>query len=378
MCSRKWVILIILVMFAAVACRPTPRGDKDNTNKEEKNAERGVDGQGGSEKTSSSPEVSSKKITGEETNSDIQLTYAEEQAAEFDELNRSSRVLCWVGGLIIKQYPGDKMPQIATLPEGEEVEYLYQRTARKSEYTFKGQKFKDSWYLIRTASGVIGWVHGGGIRFIPEPQEFVVRNDSKATQRTGEDVAEDPSLAQQTNDWVFVPGKRVGSIHRKVTENQLVKLFGFDQVKRGEITTTGSKKEPCTYVYKDTPDEIAITWKDSPRTQIKAVYINKNGGKWHSAEGIKNGISLQDLAKLNENPLSFYGFDWDYSGTVGSWKKGRMEKFTKYFYVVLHYNPEKSSKEYLNQMKGNKVLTSSMESARGVDIFVKRIVVYLD
>ena len=126
------------------------------------------------------------------------------------------------------------------------------------------------------------------------------------------------------------------------------------------------------------PDELAVTWKDAPRTKIKAIYLTQKGGRWHSAEGIKNGLSLQDLAKLNEAPVQFYGFDWDYSGTIGSWKKGKMEKFTKHFYIVLHYNPEKSSKEFLAEMKGNKTFTSAMESSKKVEIFIKRIVVYLD
>lgn len=374
---RTYILLFMFFFGIAVsACRPTP---KDATTKEkgENTSERGLD-EGGEVTPKTKPGSEVTKRVKEETPEEEQLTFAEEEALEFQELSKSSRIKCWVGGLIIKQYPGDKMPKLSTLTEGEELEYLYQRTARKSEYTFKGQKFNDSWYLIRSGSGVIGWVHGGGIKFLPDSPESVVRTEGKNNQRVSESDSDDPSLAQQANDWVFVPGKRVGSINRKTTEDQLVKLFGPDYVKRGEVVTTGSKKEPCTYVFKDMPDEIAITWKDKTRTKIKAVYINKKGGRWHSAEGIKTGITLQDLAKLNENPVQFYGFDWDYSGTVGSWKKGKLEKFTQHFYIVLHYNTDKSSKEFLQQMKGNKTFTSSMESSRNVDIFIKRIVIYLD
>lgn len=368
--------ILFLVFFGIVAgaCRPTP---KENTGKEETTKERGLD-EGGETPSKNKPVTETTKRVSGENSGDEPLSFAEEEANEYHELSNSSRIKCWVGGLILKQYPGDKMPKLATLTEGEELEYLYQRTARKSEYTFKGQKFKDSWYLVRSASGVTGWVHGGGIKFLPDSPESVVRTEGKSNQRIQESEPDDPSLAQQSNDWVFIPGKRVGSVNRKTTEEQLVKLFGPDYIKRGEISTTGSQKEACTYVFKDMPDEIAITWKDKPRTKIKAVYITRKGGRWHSAEGIKTGISLQDLAKLNENPVQFYGFDWDYSGTVGSWKKGKLEKFTKYFYIVLHYNADKSSKEFLQQMKGNKIFTSSMESSRNVDIFIKRIVVYLD
>ena len=231
-------ILLFLLSFSLllVACRPIPKDGTDTRDTGGETKERGLDEPNNKQESSTEP---TQKVKDGSTQEPEKLTYAEEESLEFEELSQSPRAKCWVGGLIVKAYPGETMPKVATLETGEEVEYLYQRTARKAQYTFKGQKFSDSWYLIRTASGVVGWVHGGGIKFLPNSPESVVRVEGQNNQRVEGKEISDPSLAQQANDWVFVPGKRVGSIHAKVSEDQLVKLFGPDYVKRGEIVTTG-------------------------------------------------------------------------------------------------------------------------------------------
>lgn len=324
------------------------------------------------ERSTEAKEVASPEET-EET-----FRYTEDHSTEFKELSRSNHAKCWVGGLIVKQYPGENTPKLATLKENEQVEYLYQRTARTSEYTFRNQKFRDAWYLIKTDAGVIGWVHGGGLKFSEVPST-VADNESGGSGSTQRVANPNPSGSIKIlNDWVFVPGKRVGTISRQTTEEKLVMLFGPDKIKRGKVKVPGNKEEACTFVFQGEPDEIAITWKDDTRTKIRAVYINNVGGKWHSQEGIKVGMPLADLAKVNETPITFSGFDWEYGGTISNWRKGNIEKFTKYFYVVLNYNEAKSSKEYLSQMKGDKYIHSNGEAARHVDIQVKRIVVYVD
>lgn len=302
------------------------------------------------------------------------LGHLSQEAQEFKELAKPSKVKCWVDGLIVKSQPGKDMPQLATMREGQEAEYMYQRTVRQSEFTLRGQQFEDAWYLIKLNDGTMGWVHGGGIRFV-EPQSLL-NPENKERDLNARKSSEGNQKVE--NDWIFVPGKRVGPIKLKSTEEDLVTFFGSDAVSRGEISIPSGKKEACTFVYKGTENELAIVFKDATRTKIKAIYFTKAEGKWQSPEGLSVGMSVDELIKLNEAPIAFYGFDWEYSGVINSWKKGNIDKYTKYFYTALSYDKSSSSSEFLEKMKGNQLIVSNSASLHRVKLYVERIVVYLD
>lgn len=341
-----------------MACRPTPTKKTEDDSPVTTTTSRSAD-----------------EAEKEEAESAVALRHTEEEAMEYREMSRTKRVRCWVDGLLIKQFPGDQMPKVGTMHLDEEAEYLYQRTARVSEYVFRGQKFTDAWYLIKNKEGIIGWAHGGGLKFVETSPDVIRGNEGQ----TDVNARKSENNATPTeNDWVFLPGRRMGSIVRNTSEEKLVSLFGPDNLKRGKVTTIGTTTENCTYIYRDTPDEIAITWKDETRTKIKAVYLSNIGGKWHSPSGIKIGMKLGDLAKLNEAPILFYGFSGEYSGTISDWKKGKIAPATSGFYVVLNYDGSRSSQEFLAQVKNEKVFNSNAEPFRHIDVYIKRIVVYLD
>jgi len=356
-------ILCCLGMFA---CKPTKVKEKEKTE------DRSIDTP---PKTDVPPEPSNptERISGE-VSEDENLDHLTDEAQEYMELSKPNLVKCWVGGLRVKSQPNEDFPDVARLKEGETATYLYQRTVRKTKYKFEGQWFEDPWYLIRTKTDLVGWVHGGGIKFV-EVNPVASKEGERGMDKR---VAEVPVNPKIENDWIFVPGKRIGQIKLTTSEAMLVKLFGADKVKRGEVSTDAGKKEACTYVMKGEADELAITWKDATRTKVKAVYISNINAKWHSPEGVRMGQSLQELAKVNEAPISFYGFDWEYSGTISTWRNGIVGKYLKHFYLVLHYNESKSSKEFLSKMKGEKILHSNGQAAQNVAIYVKRIVLYLD
>lgn len=350
-------LIIPFLCFFCFACRPTPTKKKEDGSPATPTADRGIE-----------PKT-------DEDESDAALRHTGEEVVEYNEMSKPKRVRCWVDGLIMKQFPGNDMPKVGTMRLDEEAGYLYQRTARLSEYVFRGQKFTDAWYLVQNKAGIMGWVHGGGLKFVETSPEVIRGNEGQTDANARK--AENGNLPTE-NDWVFLPGKRIGSISRNTSEEKLVSLFGPNNLKRGKVVTIGAATEACTYIYKDTPDEIALTWKDDTRTKVKAVYMGTFGGKWHSPSGIKIGMSLGDLAKLNEAAILFYGFAGEYSGTISDWKKGKISPATKGFYLVLHYDENKSSKEFLAQVKQEKTFNSNAEPFRHVEVYIKRIVVYLD
>ncbi len=301
-------------------------------------------------------------------------------STEFQELARPSKVQAWVDKLIVKGQPGSNMPQVATMKEGELATYLKQRTVRKSEFTLRGQRYYEPWILIRTKDSIMGWVHEGGIRYMEEDLLSLLSGGqgSSTTQRTrGLDSSNDPAAPAETMDFFILPGQRMGPIKVGTSEEALVRLYGAASVGRSTVRTTGENMEPCTVLMPGTVNELRITWKDESRNRIKAVYLDRPG-RWISPMGLRVGMSLSDLTKANKSPLSFYGFNWEYSGTISSYRNGALGKYEKYFYVVLSPRNSQQVASLLSNFQGNQVLSSNKEGIEQLDLVVNRVVVYLD
>ncbi|WP_417884781.1 hypothetical protein [Zunongwangia sp.] len=111
------------------------------------------------------------------------------------------------------------------------------------------------------------------------------------------------------------------------TNSEILELYPDAQPESGtnlkDVIEEEAEDRQYTILYPDTPDEILISWKDDAKTSIYDIYYNKDG-KWQSEKGIQVGTSYDQLVKLNEKPIQFYGFGWDYSGAV-DWNGGKLE-----------------------------------------------------
>lgn len=297
-----------------------------------------------------------------------------DMSVEFQEMTRPNQVQAWVDKLIVKVQPGEDMPQVGTLSEGETAEYLYQRTVRKTEFTLRGQRFYEPWILIRTKEGVMGWVHEGGVRYLaPDYREWL--GGGGTTDPTARTRGPAGSLSQ---DFLIVPGKRVGPVRLKTSETELITLFGPANVQRGTVDLPDKRQEPCTIVLGGTHDAMRITWKDDTRSQVKAVYFDDPQSRWYTPEGLTVGLPANEVVKVNKAPFSFYGFNWTYSGTVSSWRSGSLASYEKYGYVVFEPRPDAAGQSLMPKFQGNQVFTTNVEGLEHLHMVVKRIVVYLD
>ena len=83
------------------------------------------------------------------------------------------------------------------------------------------------------------------------------------------------SSGVQENDWVIVPGKRVGPITPAATRADLVRLFGGSQVSDSEILKTDFGTETGTIVFAERPElSLATFWKtEVPDSRIRRIRV---------------------------------------------------------------------------------------------------------
>ena len=133
---------------------------------------------------------------------------------------------------------------------------------------------------------------------------------------------EAPPNPAESREWVA--GEFFGAIKEDTTEADVKRIYGAANVKRTEQHVGEGETIDALVVYPKTPDEFTIAWHGDKPEIDRITVIGKN---WHSREGIRIGTTLADLVKTNGKPINFYGFAWDYGGTVSNWNRGKLQTF---------------------------------------------------
>ena len=113
----------------------------------------------------------------------------------------------------------------------------------------------------------------------------------------------------------------------ETTPASLVAAFGEENVVTKRVHAGEGFYETGTVIYPDTPDEVEVLWKE-PRLggTPRIVRTRNDQGSWETPLGLKIGLDLRSIERINQRPFRLAGFGWDYSGTVTSWEGGRLEQ----------------------------------------------------
>jgi len=136
-----------------------------------------------------------------------------------------------------------------------------------------------------------------------------------------------PDLSEPVDSFL-VTDSTWGLIRARTDIAELKRIFGDNNIRDvRECDAECIDSIDVTKVYPGQANEITIIWKDTAyHKEIGLIECFGEKPAWHSAEGIKIGSGLKDLLEVNGRKISFYGFGWDYGGTVDSYNGGRLEK----------------------------------------------------
>ena len=135
------------------------------------------------------------------------------------------------------------------------------------------------------------------------------------------------SLAARKNDWLIVPGQRVGPITASTSRADLDTLFGKDNVRDGSPDGSEAPDAATVVFGNDTSAALAVTWDKERPSTIHICFGTQTGPcKWRTASGIRIGLPLSELQKLNGKSFQLAGYGFDGQGTVTSWRHGLLEE----------------------------------------------------
>ena len=130
---------------------------------------------------------------------------------------------------------------------------------------------------------------------------------------------------QPEQDWLIIPGERVGPITAETSDASIDALFGPNNVQRGDVYLGEGFTAAGTVVYPDdAARRVEIVWSDNARTTPKEIRLTGETSAWRTAEGLSLGSTLREIEHLNGFPFKLAGFGLDYGGTVVDCGRGQL------------------------------------------------------
>lgn len=131
--------------------------------------------------------------------------------------------------------------------------------------------------------------------------------------------------AQNPNE---ITDQSIGPVKVSFTKNDLLEKFGKEELQDEEREIDGVKRE-TTRVYPNKPEEVTVVWEDNTEEKpLKLIIWNENG-PYATKEGLRLGISLRDVVKLNNFlSVSFTNFYQELDGyaNILSFNNGEIEE----------------------------------------------------
>lgn len=152
-------------------------------------------------------------------------------------------------------------------------------------------------YIFGIALGFTCCMNGGGKK--PNSEQSESEQIVKTSQKT---AAETVPAQQQVSEDGLASGNKLSSFQKYKNKEQLIGEFGADQVVSNEIwLEEGTVKKELSILYEGTVDEVSFVWEENG----PVISISGDSSKWQTDNGVKLGMSIADLVKLNAAPLSF-------------------------------------------------------------------------
>ncbi len=142
-------------------------------------------------------------------------------------------------------------------------------------------------------------------------------------------VAKEPAAAVvQSLDANTVPASFVlpGRFAADTTVADLEQWFGKANVRVGELPGAEGDTVRGVLLHPDDATRRAYLYFQDEDTLrgLHMVRIVDAASSWRVEPGVRIGMPLTDLLRINGKPIGFFGFDWDYGGHVTDWNGGAL------------------------------------------------------
>jgi hypothetical protein len=171
-------------------------------------------------------------------------------------------------------------------------------------------------------------------------------------------------------DSLLVTDSTWGLISESSTMESLQAAYGKEKLEDRRVCDMECQDSiNITVLYPGTNNEATIYWQENAYHQrIARVECYWDSSGWHTDKGIRMNSTLSELLNINGKTINFYGFGWDYGGTITSFNEGTLERSPVFFTL-------RSADYDDNSMVGDVEINTDMPSVKKYldKIFVQSI-----
>lgn len=188
-------------------------------------------------------------------------------------------------------------------------------------------------------------------------------------------MALSPSAARadefDPKDNTIVLGERVGLIKPGMTSAEIERAYGKKNLKLVELPGPEGSTFSGAKLFEGTDRELEIAWNPEKEDRKVVSEVIVIGKAWTFANGLKQGMSLAEVEKINGKPFQVAGFGWDYGG-YANFEGGKLEgKLSVRFDI--------KTDDYPDSVTGDRMVPSTHKALRALKPFVAdRISVFMN
>lgn len=118
-----------------------------------------------------------------------------------------------------------------------------------------------------------------------------------------------------------------GDFAPDTSPDELRKRYGAANVRLGKVPGAEGAEFSGVILFPDDPSRRAYLYFQNEETLqgLSLVRVFGTQSKWTLDNGLRLGMPLPEMVALNGKPISFYGLEWDYGGTIVDYHGGKLD-----------------------------------------------------
>jgi hypothetical protein len=167
-----------------------------------------------------------------------------------------------------------------------------------------------------------------------------------------------------------------GAFAKNSSHLKLAQAYGPLNLAFAEVDGPQNSKLMASVLYpKDPKRHLEVLWNnEAARSDTSLVVINGQS-TWTGPKGLRLGLPIAALEKLNGKPFQLAGFDQDNAGAALDWQGGALEKVPGGCKVSVRMTPDPKATEDARTAAAGKVLMSSDAVVRAVQPKIAEILI---
>ena len=166
-----------------------------------------------------------------------------------------------------------------------------------------------------------------------------------------------------------------GAFARNSNHLKLVQAFQAKNVEYGEVAGAGGSKLNATILFpKDPKQHLEVLWENEAARSDTQVIVITGQSTWTGPKGLRLGLTIAALEKLNGKPFKLSGFDQPDGGSVLDWQGGALATLPGGCKVGIRLAPDRKAAADVLAAAAGKELFSLETKIRAVKPTVAEII----